>query len=72
MTISSQFPHLHSQVTIQGNVCLELDSQNPLALALTLALASVHCVCIVVPGLFDLLNVFQDHIVESDILIPQL
>lgn len=68
ITISSQFPHHDSQITNQGNVGLEPDSQSPLALAL----ASVQCLCITAPGPFDLLNVFQDHVMERDILIPQL
>lgn len=63
ITISSQFSHHDSHVTNQGNVGLEPDSQSPLALAL----ASVQCLCIAAPGPFDLLNVFQDHVMESDL-----
>lgn len=68
ITISSQFPHHDSQVTNQGNVGLEPDSQSPLALAL----ASVQRLCIAAPGPFDLLNIFEDHVMQSDILVPQL
>lgn len=67
ITISSQFPHHDSQVTNQGNVGLEPDSQSPLALAP----ASVQCLCIAAPGPLDLLDVFEDHVMKSDILIPQ-
>lgn len=66
VTISSQFPHHDSHVTNQGNVGLEPDSQSPLALAL----ASVQCLCIAAPGPFDFLDILQDHVMQSDILIP--